>query len=239
MGRRECRQGSASARSASSSSAPASHVGVIDPGELIEPGSLDPGVEHGWCSLPEDARLVRQHLHMVANRCSVARMPGTAGERHYRPAMTVHTEIHDSVLVVTIDRPERGMRSTGRPRPNCSRPSPPSRRTIRCRWRSSPERTARSVQARPQGDLDRERQPDRPHRSRSDGPDPPGPLEAGHRCGGGLRRRRRTELAVWCDLRVAAEDATFGVYCRRWVCPLLTAARSACPGSSVRRSPTT
>ena len=34
-------------------------------------------------------------------------MPGTAGERHYRPAMTVHTEIHDSVLVVTIDRPER------------------------------------------------------------------------------------------------------------------------------------
>ena len=34
-------------------------------------------------------------------------MPGTAGERHYRPVMTVHTEIHDSVLVVTIDRPER------------------------------------------------------------------------------------------------------------------------------------
>ena len=47
------------------------------------------------------------------------------------------------------------------------------------------------------------------------------------------------ELAVWCDLRVAAEDATFGVYCRRWVCPSWTAARSACPGSSVRRSPTT
>ena len=23
------------------------------------------------------------------------------------------------------------------------------------------------------------------------------------------------ELAVWCDLRVAARDATFGVYCRR------------------------
>ena len=46
-------------------------VGVIDPGELIEPGSLDPGVEHGRCSLPEDARLVRQHPYMVANRCSV------------------------------------------------------------------------------------------------------------------------------------------------------------------------
>lgn len=29
------------------------------------------------------------------------------------------------------------------------------------------------------------------------------------------------ELAVWCDLRVAAEDATFGVYCRRWGVPLI------------------
>lgn len=29
------------------------------------------------------------------------------------------------------------------------------------------------------------------------------------------------ELALWCDLRVAAEDATFGVYCRRWGVPLV------------------
>ncbi|MFZ4718175.1 MAG: crotonase/enoyl-CoA hydratase family protein [Ilumatobacteraceae bacterium] len=29
------------------------------------------------------------------------------------------------------------------------------------------------------------------------------------------------ELAVWCDLRVAAEDAVFGVYCRRWGVPLV------------------
>ena len=29
------------------------------------------------------------------------------------------------------------------------------------------------------------------------------------------------ELAVWCDLRVAARDATFGVYCRRWGVPLI------------------
>jgi enoyl-CoA hydratase len=28
------------------------------------------------------------------------------------------------------------------------------------------------------------------------------------------------ELAVWCDLRVAAEDAVFGVFCRRWGVPL-------------------
>jgi len=29
------------------------------------------------------------------------------------------------------------------------------------------------------------------------------------------------ELALWCDLRVAATDATFGVYCRRWGVPLI------------------
>ncbi len=29
------------------------------------------------------------------------------------------------------------------------------------------------------------------------------------------------ELAIWCDLRVAAENAVFGVYCRRWGVPLV------------------
>ncbi|WP_295647744.1 crotonase/enoyl-CoA hydratase family protein [uncultured Dietzia sp.] len=29
------------------------------------------------------------------------------------------------------------------------------------------------------------------------------------------------ELAIWCDLRVAASDATFGVFCRRWGVPLI------------------
>ncbi|MBL4758477.1 MAG: crotonase/enoyl-CoA hydratase family protein [Rhizobiales bacterium] len=29
------------------------------------------------------------------------------------------------------------------------------------------------------------------------------------------------ELAMWCDMRVMAEDAYFGVYCRRWGIPLL------------------
>src|SRR5205814_2846105 len=29
------------------------------------------------------------------------------------------------------------------------------------------------------------------------------------------------ELALWCDVRVMAEDAYFGVYCRRWGIPLI------------------
>ncbi|MGO9560405.1 MAG: crotonase/enoyl-CoA hydratase family protein [Acidimicrobiales bacterium] len=29
------------------------------------------------------------------------------------------------------------------------------------------------------------------------------------------------ELALWCDLRVAAESAVFGVFCRRWGVPLV------------------
>ncbi|MBW4716335.1 crotonase/enoyl-CoA hydratase family protein [Saccharothrix obliqua] len=29
------------------------------------------------------------------------------------------------------------------------------------------------------------------------------------------------ELALWCDLRVADEDAVFGVFCRRWGVPLV------------------
>lgn len=29
------------------------------------------------------------------------------------------------------------------------------------------------------------------------------------------------ELALWCDLRVAATDSTFGVFCRRWGVPLI------------------
>lgn len=58
------------------------------------------------------------------------------------------------------------------------------------------------------------------------GPGPMGPTRmvlskpviaavSGHAVAGGL------ELAIWCDLRVAEEDAVFGVFCRRWGVPLI------------------
>jgi enoyl-CoA hydratase len=59
-----------------------------------------------------------------------------------------------------------------------------------------------------------------------EGPGPMGPTRLrltkpvvagieGHAVAGGL------ELALWCDLRVVAESAVLGVYCRRWGVPLI------------------
>jgi enoyl-CoA hydratase len=65
-----------------------------------------------------------------------------------------------------------------------------------------------------------------PNRVARDGDGPMGPSRmvlskpviaaiAGHAVAGGL------ELALWCDLRVAEEDAVLGVFCRRFGVPLI------------------
>ena len=65
-----------------------------------------------------------------------------------------------------------------------------------------------------------------PNRVERDGDGPMGPSRMllgkpviasieGHAVAGGL------ELALWCDLRIAAEDAVLGVFCRRFGVPLI------------------
>ncbi len=73
------------------------------------------------------------------------------------------------------------------------------------------------------------------NRTSPDGDGPMGPTRmtlskpviaavAGHAVAGGL------ELALWCDLRVAEEDAVFGVFCRRWGVPLVDGGTVRLPG---------
>jgi len=140
--------------------------------------------------------------------------------------MAVHRRIDEGdVLVVTIDRPEVGNA--------IDRPTADELADTFRAFDSDPELSVAvltgaggkfccgaDLKAMQSGD------PARITRVAPDGDGPVGPTRMllhkpviaaveGHAVAGGL------ELAAWCDLRVAAEDAVFGVFCRRWGIPLM------------------
>jgi len=139
--------------------------------------------------------------------------------------MAVHYEPDGAIVVVTIDRPEVGNA--------IDRPTADALADAFRRFDADPA-LAVAVLTGAHGkfccgaDLKamRSGDPTRVTRVTPDGDGPVGPTRMllgkpviaaveGHAVAGGL------ELAAWCDLRVAAEDAVFGVFCRRWGIPLM------------------
>jgi enoyl-CoA hydratase len=139
--------------------------------------------------------------------------------------MSIHHESDDPVAVITIDRPEVANAIDA-----------PTARELADAFRrfDAEESTSVAVLTGANGtfcagaDLKamRSGEPERVTRVAPDGDGPVGPTRMllskpviaaveGHAVAGGL------ELAVWCDLRVASEQAVFGVYCRRWGIPLM------------------